>query len=366
MYDATPGSPVTTTIRFLDANGSPITTGIVGTMTLYAPAATVSSGGPTAMAHQGDGAWGVTWAGSLTVATGDYRWVSSAITGTATLAPQAGSAIIGTGDAWSLRELYTAVRLALDDGMTGTSTSGGSTTTLNDTRMAYGSVNRWVASELFLFEPGGVADVNPVRVVTFTPSTGDFLFTPAVTSVASGVDYILGNLDGQGWRHERVMEAIVTACRRFRTLRRVTDAVSLTATATQFEYAPPASWAAVDRVEYLPDATYPDRWAALAPRYARWQPVTRTVRLTMPALRTGRAAWASFPATSAALRITGRAPAPVPQGMGSLVHAPGAMVRDDALYELLLQRPEPEHRQRAAMLAPGVLRARAGAALARF
>jgi len=351
LYDSTPGSPVSTTIRFLDANGSPILSGIVGTMTLYSPSSTTSIGGPTSMAHVGDGVWGVTWAGSLTTALGDYRWVSSAITGTATLAAQAGIVIVGVGDAWSLRELYTAVRRALPDGRSGSSTGSGSTTTLVDTKFAYGATNRWASSELFLFEPQLATDTNPVRVTANTTG-GTFTFTPAITSTVAGLDFWIGNVQGQGWEHAQVLDAIVTAIRRQRALRPVVDQVALTAASGTFEYAQPAGWLGVSAVEYQPDAGYATLWRPLPPHYQQEAGPGRFSLL--------------MPPPNNALRVRGWAAAAAPQAMGALVYGDGATLRDDAIYELLLQRAEPEHRQRAQMMQGAVLRARAGASLARL
>lgn len=354
-FDVTPGQPITPGLSFFDSNGSPITSGITGTMTLYAPGSATSVSGPTALAHQGNGRWGVTFAGSLTTARGTYRWTSSAITGTATLAAQSGTFIVGVGDQWTLRELYTSVRRGLRDGWTGTTSGSGSTTTAVASKFAWGSNNRWLASEVYFFEPASVADENPVRVTAFTASTGTFTFTPAITSTVSGLDFILGNKEGQGWAHEEVMDAIQTAVRRAGLMRPVTDRVSLSGVSNQYLYNLPNDWVRLDGIDYLQSGTT-GRWMPIAlPRIVRSHLGTDGVFGLDDSL-----AWLA----GYALRLRGWAAPQVPEAMGGYVHGDGATIRDDAIYELLLMSDKGADRQRAAALQPSVMRARAGAALA--
>jgi hypothetical protein len=352
-YDTTPGVGYIPTITILDGNGSPVTGGITGTMTLYGPASATAVAGPTSLSHFGGGAWGVSFAGSYFAALGTYRWVTSAITGTATLGAQSGIVVVGRGDLWSLRELYTSVRRAVRDGWTGTTSGAGSTTTLVASAFAYGSNNDWLSSEVYVFEPQSVTDTNPVRVATFAASTGTFTVTPAITSTVSGLDFIIGNKDGEGFSHDEVLDAITTAIRRAGATRRVVDQVYLTTTTGTYEYALPAGWVGIDAVEYQPWSGWPTDWRPIAIPYAPFNPTTGILTLLVPP-------------PNNALRITGRALPEEPAGMSSLVQASGAAIRDDAVFELLKLSDDPGDRQRAAMMQGGVERARAGAALARL
>lgn len=355
-FDVQPGQPFQTWITIRDAFGSPVTSGVTGTMTLFGPASTTALSGPSAMAHLGGGEWGVTWAGSLLTARGTHRWVTSAITGTATLAAQRGTFEVGVGDEWTLRELLTAVRRGLRDGFTGTTTGNGSATSLVCNRYAYGSDNAWKSSELFLFEPQNVLDLNPVRVTSFVASTGTFNFTgQSITSTVTGLDFILGNKDGMRWSHDEVMDAIVTAIRRARTMRRVWDQVSIVANSLNaYEYALPDGWVDVDEVSFLPTpGISTTAWVPIAPVYWR-VPDNRNV------LAFSRVPW------NCPVRIGGWAVPALPEAMNQLVHADGAGVRDDAIYELLLGSDRPADQARAATMAGGVQRARVGAAMGRL
>ncbi|MBP9897466.1 MAG: hypothetical protein KBF28_03780 [Gemmatimonadales bacterium] len=357
MYDVQPGQPYTTSLSFFDGNGSPITSGITGTMTLYSPSSTTLIDGPDNMTHLGAGRWGVQWSGDLLSARGTHRWTTSAITGAATLAAQSGDFVVGVGDAWTLRELFTIVRRALRDGWTGTTSGSGNVggTTLVSTDFAYGSNNAWLASQLFLFEPQSVTDRNPVRVTAFTASTGTFTFTPAITQTVSGLDFILGNRDGQKWSHEEVIDAITTAVRRAGLVRPVTDRVSLTAVSDQTLYNLPAGWLTLDGIDYLVSGTTDD-----------WRPISNIYIKRGTIGTDGAFGLLTGFAGGQALRLRGRSVPTVPDAMGGYVAGDGATMRDDALFELLLMSKDGPDRQRAAALQGAVYRARAAAALARL
>lgn len=354
MYDVLPGQAYTPTIHFYSDDGSLITSGIVGTMSLKDPSSDTVVSGPTSMTLQKGGGWGVTFAGSLTTLRGTYRWVSSAITGTATLAAQNGTFIVGVGDQWTLRELYTSVRRGLRDGRTGTTSGDGTTTSIVASAFAWGSDNRWLASELFFFEPQSVTDENPVRVTDFDASTGTLTFTPAITDTVAGLDFILGNFEGQGWSHDEVMDAIQTAVRRAGLLRPVTDRVSLSVVSNQYLYTLPPDWVRLDGIDYL-ESGRTDVWRPISNAY-----LNRSHQGTDGVFGLNDAVgWLS----GQALRLRGVAAPQVPEAMGGYVHGDGATMRDDALYELLLLSEKGADRQRAAAMQPGVMRARAGAAL---
>lgn len=355
-YDVQPGQPFTTSLTFYDGNGSPVTSGVVGTMSLYPPSSTTATGGPSSMTHFGGGRWGVTWAGSFLTERGTYRWETSAITGTATVAAQYGSFVVGLGDQWTLREIYTRVRLMLPDGWLGTTSASGSTTTLKCSKYAYGSDNAWLASELYLFEPQSVTDENPVRVTDFDAATGTFTFTPAITSTVSGLDFIIGNKDGQRFEHDRVIEAIRGAVRRAGTPRPVTDRVSLATVSNQYLYSLPNGWVGLDGVDYLLPGDVADNWRPVSNVHLNRKHIGTdgVFGLTLD--------WGG----GLSLRLRGKAVPTVPDAMGGYVAGDGATIADDAIYELLLMSTDGPDRQRAAAMQPSVLRARAGASLARL
>lgn len=355
-FDVQPGQQYTPTLTFYDGNGSPITTGIVGTMTLYAPDSTTAVSGPTSLSHQGGGRWGVTFAGSLTAALGTYRWASSAITGTATLGAQYGSFVVGLGDAWTLREIYTRVRLMLPDGWLGTTSGDGTTTSIVCAKYAYGSDNAWLSSELYFFEPGAVGDENPVRVTDFDAATGTFTFTPIITDTVAGLDFIIGNKDGMRFEHDRVMEAIRGAVRRAGLVRAVTDRVSLATVSNQYLYSLPNGWIGLDGVDYLLPGGQTDDWRPVSNVYLNRQ------HLATDGVFGLALGWGG----GLSLRLRGKAAPTIPDAMGGYVAGDGATIADDALYELLLMSTDGPDRQRAAALQPSVLRARAGVSLARL
>lgn len=352
--DTQPGRPYSPKFRVVDANGSPVTSGITGTITVYPPtSATVGVLTAAALTHLGDGYWGPA-ASILYTSLGTYKWVTSAITGGATWGAQTGEFTVGRTDEWTLRRLYTAARRGLRDAWTGTTTGSGSTTSIVDARRAYGSNNDWVGSEIFLLEPQSLTDLNPLTVTAFTASSGTFTFTgQAITSTITGLDYIIGNKDGEGFSHDEVWDAIMTAIDRRRALRRVSDQVLLTSAYLQYEYGVPPGWAKVDRVEYQPLGPSTTQWFPIAQPYAPFDPQRGILTLTMMPMNN-------------ALRISGWALPQPPATMTDLVPGDGATIRDDAIFELLSMSDEASDRQRAAMMQGGVMHARAGAALARL
>ena len=354
--DTQPGRPYSPKFRIVDAFGSPVTSGVTGTITVYPPtSATVGVLVGAALTHLGDGYWGPA-ASVLYTALGNYKWVTSAITGlpsSGTWGAQSGTFTVGQSDEWPLRRLYTAVRLGLRDGWLGTTDATGSTTTLKASAYAYGAANDWVSSEITILEPGAVTDTNPVRVTAFAIAAGTFTFVPAITSTVSGQDFIIGNKDGEGFSHAEVLDAILTAIDRRRALRRVSDQVLLTATYLQYEYGVPPGWAKVDRVEYQPLGPSTTQWLPIGQPYTPFDANRGILTLTMMPMNN-------------ALRISGWALPQPPSLMTDLVPGDGAQIRDDAIFELLSMSDDQADRQRAAMMQNGVMHARAGAALARL
>jgi len=349
------------------ANGKPILTGESGTVSLYGPAATTALVSGTALAHQGNGYWGATFAGSLLTTPGTYRWVTSAITGTVALEAQSGEFVVGYGgaNAWTLRELVVSIRHALRDGFEGTATGNGSTTTLVDSTYARGSNSDWLGSELLILEPGA-SDPNPVTVSGFTASTGTFTWpaSQAVTSTVTGLNYVLGNLGGRGFTHRAILSAIAYACRKVGASVRVADEVSLAFDTSTAQYLVPAVFASVTGLAYQPSGSNPGTWLPIADRYWRFDPVRQRVQFTRYA--TGYASGRLYSSgygipNGAALRLEGTAVPSVPGALAETVEADGARVRDLALIELQTWSPAPEHRQAALMRA-----ARGGARVGRL
>lgn len=352
-YETQPGYPYSPRFRILDANGSPIVSGIVGTLTVYGPENTALTSG--SLAHLGDGWWGYNVAGSFLTARGTYRWSTGAITGTATLSAQSGTFVVGVGNLLSLREVLTRVRRGVRDGETGTTSATGSTTTLVCKRFAWGSPNNWLRSEIFLFEPQSLTDLNPVRVTGFTESSGTFTFAnQAITSTITGLDFIIGDKEGQGYTHDEVMDAITGAIQRAGILRPVNDQYAVTAANNTFEYPIDAAWVGIDTVEYRQGGDTDALWRPLARPFWQFYRERGALRLTQEM------------GGNTSIRIIGRALPVLPATMGELVQADGMAIRDDALFELLQMSEEPGDRQRAAMLGPSVMQARRGAMLARL
>lgn len=355
MYDALPGQPYTPKFRILDSNGSPVLSGVTGTISLFGPASTTALVSGSTLVHQGDGYWGASFAGSNLASPGTYRWVTSALTSGITWAAQAGTFTVGMGDWWSLRELYTSLRRRLRDGWTGTTDTDGNVggTTLVCSRFAYGSDNAWLSSEIFIFEQLAPIDANPLRVTAFTKASGTFTCTPALSGKAvAGIDFIVGNKDGQRWSHDEVLEALTTAIRRMRTMRPVSDQVAIATSPNTWEYSLPAGWATVDQVLYQPQGGAATLWVPLARPFWRYRQDRALLTL-------------DYYPSNCAIRVEGRAFPRLPERMPDLVPADGATLRDDALYDLLM-RGTNEDKQQAAMLAGPVLRARAGQAFARM
>lgn len=357
MADVRPGEPFTPGFLIKSPNGSPETSGVSGTLILDSPTTTAATSG--ALSHQGGGVWGYTIAGSFTLVSGTYGYrVASLVTPSGTLVDQVGSFEVGYDNAWTVREMYTRIREDLGDGWVGSTTSNGSVGTLVDSKFGYGAVNDWLSSEIFFFEPGAPGDTNPVRVIGF--NGGNFTFTPPVTSTVAGQDFIIGNKDGQGWRHEQVLGAITTAVRRCGHALRLTDETSLTYATTTAEYGVPAAFAEVTALAYQPPGALTGEWAPIADRYWDWQPDRRRIVFTRRVGNFNRYVthgtsprWSNGFAIpqGSRLRLTGRALLQVPGAMGATIDADPTRVYDLAMMGLLMQSADGGDRQRAAMIA---------------
>lgn len=360
MADIRPGEPFTPGFLIKSPNGSLETSGVSGTLILDSPTTTAATSG--ALSYQGGGVWGYTIAGSFTGVPGTYTYrVASLVTPSGTLVDQVGTFEVGYDNAQTVREMYTRIREDLGDGWTGTTDATGSTLTLKASAFSYGAANDWLSSEIFFFKPGAVGDTNPVRVTAFAISAGTFTFVPAITSTVAGQDFIIGNKDGRGWRHEQIMGAIQTAVRRCGYMLRLTDETSLTYASTTAEYSVPAAFAEVTGLAYQPPGAQTGEWAPIAKgRYWEWQPDRRRIVFLRHVGNFSRYVtmgqsyrWSngfSIPQGSR-LRLTGRALLQVPGAMGATIDADPTRVYDLAMISLLGGSKDGADRQEAAMRA---------------
>lgn len=359
MANVQPGIAYTPTLLITDSAGTPVTASVTGTMTLTGPTGTVLGSGT--LAHQGSGQWGTPFAGSLLTASGTYTYtVPSLVTPSGTRVNQGGVFDVGISNLPLLEDVYVQVRRALRDGFTGTSTDSGTTTTLVDARRyKRGNAADWVASEIFLLNPPNSADDNPLYVTAFDPTTGIFTFANnAITSTVAGLRFVLGNLAGLGWTHDQVMDALQLAIRRTGGAPNMVDESSLTYSSTLNEYAAPVAFDRVVKVSYQYPGAYQGQWLPIAERYWEWQDGRQLVVFTHATgtryyrygNRSTTPAGFSIP-NGSKLRLEGYGTTSVPLNFQSPVDVDPARIRDTALVDLLMQRPEAAHRQRAAMIA---------------
>lgn len=329
MPDVILGSSYTPQFRILETDGSPNTSGVTGTLSLYyangTSSAAVTSG---SLAHQGDGWWGYPLAASFLASAGLYYATTGSISGTATLGPLGQAFTTGEYDPseMTLRDLLVHLLTANGDGYESTTTSAGSTSTLVDARWVDSGMvsNELVGSEVLFLEPGGVSDANPVRVTASNHSTGTLTFTPTVTSVGDGTDYILIHRRGTGHGYRRYLRAIQAAARRYRPMQWVTDETSLSTVSGEYELAAPRGWLRVDRVWHDPArlATGQRDWREIAPAYWRWNGDIRAVRLD-------RDHGGGVP-----VRIAGWLERLEPAGLTSVVPGPWTQLADEVAGEL--------------------------------
>lgn len=345
MVDAQRGLPYTPTLTITDNNGSPVTSGVTGTLSLYGPGSTVAlASGP--LSHQGGGAWGYTCAGSLLVAAGTYTYVvPSLVTPGGTFAEQGGTFTVGVVPPWmrTLRQLVTDLTIALQDGFTGTSDGDApGVDSLKDSRLQDDTAGsaEYRGSELLLLEPAtGAASLH--KVTTFFGTSGLVQFTPGAAGIPlAGTDYLLSFLNGRGYTHAQKLAALRSVVDGARVRLPTSDQVTLTGSATDYRYAIPDDWISVIRaVRY--------RNAGSGPAGAwRW---------IRPALidvdRDARAVLIRAPLAGQQLWIAGSYAPSLPGSLNGLVPLPGDAVVDAAHARLTLQRGGAGLPQLGAMLA---------------
>lgn len=341
MADVRLGSPHTVGFLLKDTNGSPVTSGVTGTIALYGPASTTATSGPTAMTHFGGGVWGVTFLASAMTASGLYKAFADSISyaaGTIILDDQVVLFTVGVipPNHRTLRECVVDLAIELDAGVEGTATGNGSTTTLVDSGRANSNLaaTEWVDSELLVLKPGAVTDRNPVTVTGFTPASGTFTFTPAITSTTTGEDYLLLNLRGKGISYGKLKRTIVAAWREVGPVQWVADEVNFLTDGT-YRLAIPAQWRDIESIQYRTGTTAP--WWDIAEFYRPFDPMLRRVNFTQNI------------ASGTQLRVVGAIDCAEPDALTSVVQVDYGWLRDRVLGQLLAQSKNREDQQRAAV-----------------
>jgi hypothetical protein len=109
--------------------------------------------------------------------------------------------------AMSVRELLLAIGRFLDDARLLKATLFDSTTTHYVSRaLAYGADNRYIGSELFVWDmPGDATGDNPFTVASSTGSSGTLILSQSVgpTAFPIGTRAVLQNIGGKGFPHDR-------------------------------------------------------------------------------------------------------------------------------------------------------------------
>ena len=341
MADVALGAPHTIGWKLREADGSPATSGVTGNVSLYGPASTTLVGGPDALAHFGGGIWGVTFLASEMVYAGLYKAVADSISyesGTIVLDDQVVLFTVGalSPSHRTLRDCIVDFAVELDWGLEGTTTDNGSTTTLVDSGRANSNLttDEWIDSEILVLEPNAVTDRNPVTVTAFTPASGTFTITPAITSTTSGQDYLLMNLRGNGKNFARLKRTIVAAWREVAPSQQVVDEVNYL-TGTGYSLSVPAQWRSIDAVQIRYGTTGP--WSDIAEAYRPYDPLLGHVNFTMSI------------GGSQQLRLVGTIDCAEPDALTSIVQVPYGWLRARVLGQLFAQSERREDQQRAAV-----------------
>lgn len=342
MVSVQTGTPYTTTLTITDSDGAPVTSGVGGSgATLLGPTSTTAIATGIAVVHFGGGVWGVTWAGLQLAAAGLYRVTVPTLTfGSTTIYNTTILFTVGEVPAEyrTLGAIIASVYTALDDGQTGTGTGG--TNTLTDGARSGAGIddNEWVDNELLILGPASaIPATNPMRVVAFEASTGEFTVKPD-TNLSGTLNYLLCNRNGAGHGYGRVREAVDTTIGAIHMRERVSDAVSLVATQNSWEYQLPAGWRAIEGVGVGTDSAHAV-WDEVAPGYWEFDAGRRVFRDKYGMFPAGRA-----------IRLSGIIDVPPPATLGSVVPLPWTWVRDMAVAELLLDSESQADQRRAAVL----------------
>ena len=284
MSDFRNGNPATVAIRITDTNGSAVTTGVTAAWTLYGPSSATAISTGSTLSHLGDGYWGATFPGSSTTASGTYRAYAATVaygSPTVTLVNQAVLFTVGLPSPAfrTLRECVVSFYDELHDGLPGTVTAPGGTTTITDSARANSNLtaDEYVDSEILILAPGAATDTNPVVVTSWTPGTGAFAINATITATTSGQNYLLCNLRGNGYPFRDVKAKILTAWRDVQPTQYVVDEVSATTDGT-FELTVPTQWRDITGVALRASST--QQWEDIAPAYFGFDQERRIVRFT--------------------------------------------------------------------------------------
>lgn len=330
MADVIAGNPYTPLFPVTDSNGSPVTSGVTATLSLYYANGTSATAtlAAQALTHFGNGRWGFTIAGSYLTSAGLYYVRTSTIVfGSTTLQAQELAFTVGTYNPQhlTLRGIITGVYRRLGGLLSGTSTGGSFTTLVDSKRIDSGlSSNEFVGRELLILEPPSLTDPNPVEVTVFSPASGTFTVPTLGTTLASGMDYLLLP---QRVPYEDVYEAVLAAVSRQMPVQEVTDEISLTTDGT-YELAVPASWQQVSGVAIDRTNSTPRRWEGIAPRYALWEPGRRKVR------------FAHFFASGYPVRISGTIACAEPRALTSVVQVNSEQIINEVVGQFQIGRGE--------------------------
>jgi len=340
MADFRTGGPATVALpRITDAYGSPVTTGVTGTFSLYGPSSATAISTGSTLSHLGDGYWGFTFPPASLVLNGAYKALAATVVyGSITLVNQAVLFTVGLPSPAfrTLRECVVSFYDELHDGLPGTVTSPGGTSTITDAARANSNftADEYVDSEILILAPNAVTDTNPVVVTSWTPGTGAFNIAPSITATTAAQPYLLCNLRGNGYPFRDVKAKILTAWRDVQPTQYVVDEVSATTDGT-FELTVPTQWRDITGVALRASST--QQWEDIAPAYFGFDQERRIVRFTYQ------------PSSGLAVRLEGRIDYNEPAFLNSIVSVPYAWLRDKVLGELLAGSNDKGNRQRAAV-----------------
>jgi hypothetical protein len=337
------GASYTPQLFIPNTDGSPATSGVTGTITTYGPDSATAPIDTGALSHLGNGVYGRALAGTLLTVAGLYRWAVTALTAP-TQASAAGWFVVGypSPNQLTLREILAKLAIWLGGyvGRTtapGTNTPGSNTTTLIDTaRLQLGQANAFAGADVLLLKPVAETDPNPLFVTASDPATGTLTMKPSLSAlIPQSTDYLFLRRPSV----QRLVEAVRQVLAEARVTCDVTDAVALTGIADTYEYACPAPLCRVTGVEYRTSGAPTTDWAELGAQYVEGTIRDRRLLKLRP----------PFDLTSAAVRVRGRAWAPLPElpaygasgVLNAAVDADGAWVVDAAKARLQLDSRDP-------------------------
>jgi hypothetical protein len=288
MIDAQLGQNYTAWVPVTDADGSWVTAGVSGTMTVASETdgVTLDSG---AITHLGQGRWGRAFVGANFTLPGTYRFnVASLVTPQGTFVNQGGSFVVGEiePDRWTLRQVLELLvgGTLLGIGKRDRITAASDTTHLTlPRRFSGGAADDLKGAELILYTLPTPADYNPYLVTNKTTG-GVITYTPATGAAATvGSDaLVIRDETEDGWGYDDCLDALRAAYSEGDPTERAADSHTLVPVANTLEYATPADWAALTGVEVRqPSSPYTGDWRPLARGPAGYWHVERERRMVV-------------------------------------------------------------------------------------